>query len=89
MIAAHLSKITLLVGAMLAGAISARGDLSPDQAKRIREAAPEKARVRPEKPRRVLIWNTPYMDKSPPGVLQRVRPSYRDLVELYDHAVLP
>jgi hypothetical protein len=41
------------------------GDLSPDQERRIREAAPEKATVAPKQPRRVLIWNTPYMEKSP------------------------
>ncbi|MBN2475367.1 MAG: ThuA domain-containing protein [Pirellulales bacterium] len=46
-------------------AAAARGDLTPDQAKRIREAAPAKARAVPRQPRRVLIWNTPYMEQSP------------------------
>ncbi len=45
--------------------VQARADLTPDQERKIREAAPEKATVSPKQPRRVLIWNTPYMEKSP------------------------
>ncbi len=39
--------------------------LTPAQAKRIEAAVPQKARVAPKQPRRVLIWNTPFMDQSP------------------------
>ncbi len=42
-----------------------QGQVTKDQAERIRAAAPEKARVAPKKPRRVLIWNTPFMEQSP------------------------
>jgi len=42
-----------------------QGQVMKDQAERIRAAAPEKARVAPKKPRRVLIWNTPFMEQSP------------------------
>ncbi len=50
---------------VVAAAFPAHADLSPDQARRIREAAPAKARVQSQQPRRVLIWNTPYMGRSP------------------------
>ena len=39
--------------------------LTPAQAKRIEAAVPQKARVTPKQPRRVLIWNTPFMEQSP------------------------
>ena len=39
--------------------------LTPEQAKRIEAAVPQKARVAPKQPRRVLIWNTPFMEQSP------------------------
>jgi hypothetical protein len=39
--------------------------LTEQQAERIRAVVPDKARVTPKKHRRVLIWNTPFMDKSP------------------------
>lgn len=39
--------------------------LRESQAKRIDSALPGKARVVPAGTRRVLIWNTPFMDKSP------------------------
>ncbi len=41
------------------------GELTEQQAKRIANAVPKKARVEPREPRRVLIWNTPFMDKCP------------------------
>lgn len=44
---------------------ASRGQLTEQQAKRIEAAVPQKARVVPEKPRRVLIWNTPFMEQSP------------------------
>jgi len=43
----------------------APAQLSKDQAQRIEGAVPQQARVEPKKKRRVLIWNTPFMDKSP------------------------
>jgi type 1 glutamine amidotransferase len=39
--------------------------LTPEQARRIEAAIPQKARVVPKQPRRVLIWNTPFMEQSP------------------------
>lgn len=42
-----------------------RAQLTEQQAKRIEAAAPQKARGVPKKPRRVLIWNTPFMEESP------------------------
>jgi type 1 glutamine amidotransferase len=42
-----------------------QGQLTEQQAERIRAAVPSKARVTPKKPRRVLIWNTPFMDNCP------------------------
>jgi len=41
------------------------GQLTDQQAKRIRQALPKSARVVPKKARRVLIWNTPFMDECP------------------------
>jgi type 1 glutamine amidotransferase len=41
------------------------GQVNKQQAERVRAAVPDKATVTPKKPRRVLIWNTPFMDKSP------------------------
>jgi type 1 glutamine amidotransferase len=41
------------------------GQLTAQQAERIRAAIPEKAPVAAKKHRRVLIWNTPFMEKSP------------------------
>jgi type 1 glutamine amidotransferase len=39
--------------------------LTEPQARRIEAAVPQKARVSAKKPRRVLIWNTPFMEQSP------------------------
>lgn len=58
-------NVILCTIAILALSMSATAQVSKDQAKRIEGAAPEKARVEPKKKRRVLIWNTPFMDKSP------------------------
>jgi hypothetical protein len=52
-----------IVVSLFAGA--SRAQLTQQQAKRIEAAIPQKARVVPKKPRRVLIWNTPFMDQSP------------------------
>jgi type 1 glutamine amidotransferase len=43
----------------------ASAQLAEQEAKRIEAAVPEKATVEPKKPRRVLIWNTPFMDNCP------------------------
>jgi len=43
----------------------APAQLTPDQARRIEVAVPEKARITPKRPRQVLIWNTPFMEDSP------------------------
>lgn len=49
----------------LCGAVWAQ--VTPEQAERIRQAAPAAARVKPKRPRTVLLWNTPpsLMDKDP------------------------
>jgi len=57
--------VALAAIAMLAVALPARGDLTKQQAEKIRAAAPSEVRVTPKKPRRVLIWNTPFMEQSP------------------------
>lgn len=44
---------------------ASRGQLTEQQARRIEAAVPQKARAVPQKPRRVLIWNTPFMEQSP------------------------
>ena len=43
----------------------AHAQLNTRQAKQIEAAIPPKARVAPKQPRRVLIWNPPFMDKCP------------------------
>ena len=40
-------------------------EVREDRQKEIEAAAPDRPRVAPKEPRRVLIWNTPFMDKSP------------------------
>jgi type 1 glutamine amidotransferase len=44
---------------------TALAQVSPDQLSKIEAAIPKAARATPQKIRRVLIWNTPFMDKSP------------------------
>jgi len=46
-------------------ALPAAAQLRPQQEKRIEAALPRKAPAEPKKPRLVLIWNTPYMERSP------------------------
>ena len=41
------------------------GQLTEQQAERIRKALPDSARVVPKKQRKVLIWNTPFMETCP------------------------
>jgi len=50
---------------VLACAVSCDGALTKQQAERIGAAVPKKASVAPKRPRRVLIWDTPFMEKSP------------------------
>ena len=62
----HCTRMVLL--AAMAGVLSVnstRGALTADQARRIEAAIPNEARVAPKEARRVLIWNTPFMDKCP------------------------
>lgn len=54
-------SITLLLGI---SSLSV-GQVTEKQAERIKAAIPDKACVKSKKPRKVLIWNTPFMDKSP------------------------
>ena len=54
-----LAAVTLMLPAQAAAQVTRQ------QAERIRAAVPKKARVRPRKHRRVLVWNTPFMEKSP------------------------
>lgn len=56
-------QAALIVVALMAGASMAQ--LTEPQARRIEAAAPQKATVVPKKPRRVLIWNTPFLEESP------------------------
>ncbi|MHC4556902.1 MAG: ThuA domain-containing protein [Planctomycetota bacterium] len=53
------------VALLLGVCVAAFGQVTDQQAKRIKEAVPDKARMKPKKARRVLIWNTPFMDESP------------------------
>ncbi|MBE3123931.1 MAG: ThuA domain-containing protein [Planctomycetes bacterium] len=57
--------VAALATATVRAAAPAADEIPAHRAKQIRDAAPEKARVTPQKPRRVLIWNTPLMEKSP------------------------
>ncbi len=45
--------------------LAAHARVTEEQARRIEAAVPQKATVAPSKPRRVLIWNTPFMEQSP------------------------
>ena len=65
MLSTSLWKSLLATVIVLAFSTPSPGQLTKQQAERIRAAIPEKARVAPKKPRRVLIWNTPFMEQSP------------------------
>jgi hypothetical protein len=60
-----LLNVTLAALALLCSPGLVRADLTEHQAKQIHAAAPDHARVEAKKPRRVLIWNTPFMEQSP------------------------
>ncbi|MBN2138944.1 MAG: ThuA domain-containing protein [Sedimentisphaerales bacterium] len=51
--------------AILAPLHISHAQLSEQQKRLIDSAVPEKATVTPKQPRRVLIWNTPFMEQSP------------------------
>jgi len=53
----------LLIWLVPAGSVQAA--LTQAQAARIEAAVPKRATVVPKRPRRVLIWNTPFREKSP------------------------
>ena len=55
----------LVLVIVVAGAGASAAQLTAQQAKRIEAAIPSKARFAPKRPRRVLIWNTPFMEQSP------------------------
>ena len=61
----EIAKLLLCLLLFFGACTVAPGQVTEQQAKRIRAAVPDKATVTPKKPRRVLIWNTPFMDKSP------------------------
>jgi type 1 glutamine amidotransferase len=54
-----------MIALLLAVQSVTQGQLTDQQAEQIRAAIPSKVRVAPKKPRRVLIWNTPFMDNCP------------------------
>jgi len=61
----EIAKSSLFILLFLGAYTTALGQVTEQQAERIRTAVPDRATVTPKKPRRVLIWNTPFMDKSP------------------------
>ena len=61
----EIAKASFCLLLFLGACTVASGQVTEQQAKRIREAIPNKATVTPKTLRRVLIWNTPFMDKSP------------------------
>jgi type 1 glutamine amidotransferase len=65
MITRNFGRCVLSVSAALLACTLAMSQVTKQQAERIRAAVPEKARVAPKRHRRVLVWNTPFMEKSP------------------------
>ena len=61
----NLNKYRIVFALIITSPAIVIGQLTSRQAERIADAVPQKARVTPKKPRRVLIWNTPFMDKCP------------------------
>lgn len=60
-------KTVALLTTVVALVWTAQAQLRPDEAERIRKAAPDHARVAPKRPRTVLIFSTPpaFMEKDP------------------------
>ena len=61
----RISRTVYCAAIMLFLPILSLAQVTEQQARNIRAAVPQKARVTPKQHRRVLIWNTPFMDKSP------------------------
>jgi type 1 glutamine amidotransferase len=61
----YIYKVVLSGLVVLVPSTFSMAQLTKQQAERIEAAVPKKARVAPKKHRRVLIWNTPFMEKSP------------------------
>src|SRR5512137_2114843 len=63
------SQLLCVLGAVACFGVTlpAADEIPANRARQISEAAPARARVPPQKPRRVLVWNTPahLMDKDP------------------------
>ncbi|MHC4679550.1 MAG: hypothetical protein ACYTEK_12705, partial [Planctomycetota bacterium] len=59
------SRIIVALALLLGICTVAPGQVTGQQAERIKAAVPDEATVKPKQSRRVLIWNTPFMDKSP------------------------
>jgi type 1 glutamine amidotransferase len=57
--------LVCLVATGLIWVCPSNAQLSRQQAERIRAAVPKRARVMPSRQRRILIWNTPFMEQSP------------------------
>jgi type 1 glutamine amidotransferase len=58
-------RAVILTVTILMSPVFVTAQVTKQQAEQIREAVPGKARVKPKRHRRVLIWNTPFMEKSP------------------------
>ncbi len=58
-------KVAYSIWVVILFSVSTLAQVSSDQAAKIEAAIPKTARVVPQKSRTVLIWNTPFMDKSP------------------------
>ena len=54
-----------LTVAMLMSPVLLKAQVTKQQKELISKAVPNEARVKPKKHRRVLIWNTPFMEESP------------------------
>ena len=65
MLCGRFFKAGLLAVTILLLPVQAAAQVTRQQAERIRAAVPAKAHVVPKRHRRVLIWNTPFMEKSP------------------------
>lgn len=65
MLSNRFRRAVLLTAVVLVLPAFALAQVTKQQAESIKAAVPKKARVAPKKHRRVLIWNTPFMEKSP------------------------
>jgi len=61
----HITKCFIFIHTFIFASSFANAQLTPPQKKRIDAAIPKKATVKPKQPRKILIWNTPFMDKCP------------------------